>query len=126
MDQIVLLPFARLLDILALQLFSLCGCFCAGKTTLLTTLTGKSGPGVVSGTVLVNGEEDTLEQYRHVMGFVPQSDTMHANQTVEENLLFSARYRLPDHFKHSDHRGHVERAIQVLCVLNLVLAHEFS
>ena len=38
---------------------------------------------------------------------------MHANLTVEENLLFSARYRLPTHMTHSQHLFYVERAIQV-------------
>lgn len=38
---------------------------------------------------------------------------MHANLTVEENLLFSARYRLPASMTHSQHLFFVERAIQV-------------
>lgn len=38
---------------------------------------------------------------------------MHTNLTVEENLLFSARIRLPAHYSHAQHVFHVERAIQV-------------
>eukprot|EP00803_Ostreobium_quekettii_P010678 evm.model.scf_562.5 EVM.evm.TU.scf_562.5 scf_562:63542-73807(+) len=86
----------------------------AGKTSLLTTLAGKGGSMQVTGRVLINGKEESLEQYKHIMGFVPQSDIMYWNQTVEENLLFTARYRLPKYFSHTDHRKQVERAIQVL------------
>ena len=38
---------------------------------------------------------------------------MYTNLTVEENLMFSARYRLPVHYTHSQHIYYVERAIQV-------------
>ena len=42
-----------------------------------------------------------------------QDDIMYCNLTVEENLLFSARYRLPVHYTHAQHVYYVERAIQV-------------
>lgn len=87
---------------------------CVGKTSLLNALSGKAGYGVVSGIILVNGEEDTLEKYKRVMGFVPQDDIMHTDLTVEENLLFSARYRLPAGTSHSTILSVVERAIQVM------------
>ncbi len=38
---------------------------------------------------------------------------MYTNLTVEENLSFSARYRLPVHYTHAQHVYYVERAIQV-------------
>ena len=38
---------------------------------------------------------------------------MYTNLTVEENLLFNARVRLPCHYSHAQHVFHVERAIQV-------------
>ena len=41
-----------------------------------------------------------------------QDDIMYCNMTVEENLLFSARYRLPISYTHSQHVYYVERAIQ--------------
>ncbi len=42
-----------------------------------------------------------------------QDDIMYTNLTVEENLLFSAQYRLPVHYTHAQHVYYVERAIQV-------------
>ena len=44
-----------------------------------------------------------------------QDDIMYTNLTVEENLLFSAQYRLPVHYTHAQHVYYVERAIQVCC-----------
>jgi len=45
---------------------------------------------------------------------------MYTNLTVEENLLFSAQYRLPVHYTHAQHVYYVERAIQVCERLELV------
>ena len=47
-----------------------------------------------------------------------QDDIMYTNLTVEENLMFSARYRLPVHYTHSQHIYYVERAIQVSSMLS--------
>jgi ABC-type multidrug transport system ATPase subunit len=44
---------------------------------------------------------------------VEQDDILHANLTVEESLLFSARYRLPSTMTHVEHLLSVERTIQV-------------
>lgn len=38
---------------------------------------------------------------------------MHSTLTVEENLMFAARYRLPAHYRREQHLYFVERAIQV-------------
>ncbi|KAK9813958.1 hypothetical protein WJX73_006860 [Symbiochloris irregularis] len=86
----------------------------AGKTTLMNTLAGKASYGKRRGLIQVNGQPDSLDNFTRVMGFVPQDDIMHVNLTVEENLMFSARYRLPSHYTHSQHVFYVERAIQVL------------
>ena len=47
------------------------------------------------------------------MGCCVQDDLVHASLTVEENLLFSARYRLPSTMTHAEHLLSVERTIQV-------------
>ncbi|KAL4448129.1 hypothetical protein ABPG75_005348 [Micractinium tetrahymenae] len=87
----------------------------AGKTSLLNALAGKAASyGVQTGVVLVNGRPDRLERYKRVMGFVLQDDIMHSKLTVEENLLFSARFRLPAHYTREQHLFHVERALHVL------------
>ncbi|KAK9815422.1 hypothetical protein WJX72_003407 [[Myrmecia] bisecta] len=87
----------------------------AGKTSLMSVLAGKASYGEPTGVIRVNGDKvRSLERYKRVMGFVPQDDIMHANLTVEENLLFSAQYRLPAHFTRAQHLYYVERAVQVL------------
>jgi ABC-type multidrug transport system ATPase subunit len=63
--------------------------------------------------VLVNGRQEALERYKPVMGYVPQEDVMHRKLSVEENLLFAARFRLPSHFSHQDHIYYVEQAMEV-------------
>ncbi|KAL4449383.1 hypothetical protein ABPG77_007027 [Micractinium sp. CCAP 211/92] len=87
----------------------------AGKTSLLNALAGKAASyGVQTGVVLVNGQPDRLERYKPIMGFVPQDDIMHSKLTVEENLLFSARFRLPAHYTREQHLFYVEKALHVL------------
>ncbi|KAL3137532.1 hypothetical protein ABBQ38_004816 [Trebouxia sp. C0009 RCD-2024] len=88
----------------------------AGKTSLMSALAGKASYGTVTGSVTINGKPDKLLRYKRVMGFVPQDDIMYCNLTVEENLLFSARYRLPVHYTHAQHVYYVERAIQILAL----------
>jgi len=67
----------------------------AGKTTLISVLLGRATYGVTTGDVFVNGEPDSLQAHRSMIGFVPQDDIMLRELTVWENLLFGARYRLP-------------------------------
>ncbi|CAG8522884.1 10169_t:CDS:10 [Dentiscutata erythropus] len=65
----------------------------AGKTTLISILTGKVKK--TSGKVKVNGVEEPLEKYRKLIGFVPQEDVMLRELTVLETLMHSAQMRLP-------------------------------
>eukprot|EP00878_Enallax_costatus_P035809 GHUV01040035.1.p1 GENE.GHUV01040035.1~~GHUV01040035.1.p1 ORF type:complete len:251 (+),score=37.30 GHUV01040035.1:702-1454(+) len=67
----------------------------AGKTTLLAALAGKAAYGIVTGTISIGGRRDRCEYHKQLTGFVPQDDVMYRNLTVEENLLYSACFRLP-------------------------------
>ena len=44
----------------------------AGKTTFLSTLSGKVSTGTILGNVSINGQKDDITNYKKVMGFVPQ------------------------------------------------------
>ncbi len=68
----------------------------AGKSTLLSVLLGVLKPH--EGAVLLNGEplDRQLRRARSILGYVPQDDLVLDNLTVEENLLYSGRIRLPD------------------------------
>lgn len=66
----------------------------AGKTTFLNALAGKATHSRTTGAVFINGKSDSIQSYKSIIGFVPQDDIVHGNLTVEENLWFSASYRL--------------------------------
>jgi ABC-type lipoprotein export system ATPase subunit len=67
----------------------------AGKTSLLNALCGRAYYGETTGTILVNGHEERIEDHKDSVGFVPQDDIVYAELTVRENLIFSGRFRLP-------------------------------
>ncbi len=65
----------------------------AGKSTFLNVMAGKVQR--TGGTVHINGEVADLEEYKSVIGFVPQEDIMLRELTVEEVITHSAYMRLP-------------------------------
>jgi ABC-type lipoprotein export system ATPase subunit len=67
----------------------------AGKTSLLNALCGRAFYGETTGSILVNGHEESIEDHKDSVGFVPQDDIVYAELTVRENLIFSGRFRLP-------------------------------
>ena len=77
------------------QLMAIMGASGAGKTTFLDILARKNKRGVVEGQCYVNGEKIIDSEYRSVIGFVDQDDTMLPTLTVHETILTSALLRLP-------------------------------
>lgn len=67
----------------------------AGKTTFLDILARKNKRGQVIGDFYVNGEKVNDADYKNVVGFVDQEDTMLSTLTVHETILNSALLRLP-------------------------------
>jgi ABC-type multidrug transport system ATPase subunit len=67
----------------------------AGKTTLMKALNGQTRAD--EGQVLLNGDDlyAHFDQYRMMMGYVPQDDMVHRDLTVESALRYAARLRLP-------------------------------
>ncbi|XP_073385802.1 ABC transporter G family member 28 isoform X2 [Physcomitrium patens] len=86
----------------------------AGKTTFLNGLAGKSTNTRTTGQVFVNGKPGPMHSYKRIIGFVPQDDIVHGSLTVEENLWFSANYRLPVNMPIYERVLVVERIIQEL------------
>jgi ABC transport system ATP-binding/permease protein len=66
-----------------------------GKSTLLKTMLGITQP--THGLVYLNGDNlvDNFNIYRNTIGYVPQSDIVHAHLTVAEVLDYAAQMRLP-------------------------------
>ena len=77
------------------QLMAIMGASGAGKTTFLDILARKNKRGVVEGDFYVNGEKVHDKEYRSVVGFVDQEDTMLPTLTVHETIMTSALLRLP-------------------------------
>ncbi|KAF5342525.1 hypothetical protein D9611_002045 [Ephemerocybe angulata] len=78
------------------QVMAIMGASGAGKSTLLDILARKRKKGVVvDGVVLVNGRDVADAEFRKVMGFVDQEDTLMGTLTVYETVLYSALLRLP-------------------------------
>jgi len=77
------------------QVMAIMGASGAGKSTFLDILARKRKRGGVSGTTLVNGREVMDTEFKKVMGFVDQEDTLMSTLTVYETVLYSALLRLP-------------------------------
>lgn len=77
------------------QITAIMGASGAGKTTFLDILARKNKRGVVQGDFYVNGEKISDQDFRTMVGFVDQEDTMLPTLTVHETILTSALLRLP-------------------------------
>ncbi|KAK8609643.1 hypothetical protein V6N13_062087 [Hibiscus sabdariffa] len=86
----------------------------AGKTTFISALAGKAMGCKMTGLILVNGKNESIRSYRKIIGYVPQDDIVHGDLTVEENLWFNAKCRLPAHLPKPDKVLVVERVIESL------------
>ncbi len=77
------------------EIVALMGPSGAGKTALLECLTGHHPP--TKGKIYLNGRSlhQHWDEFRHVMGYVPQDDVMHRDITVYEALYYAAKMRLP-------------------------------
>ncbi|KAF8519557.1 hypothetical protein JB92DRAFT_3141717 [Gautieria morchelliformis] len=77
------------------QVLAIMGASGAGKSTFLDILARKNKKGLVTGTMLVNGRAVKDDDFRKVVGFVDQEDTLMSTLTVYETVLYSALLRLP-------------------------------
>lgn len=83
----------------------------AGKSTFFNALLGRQSHG---GVVAVNGVPTKMGRLRRVMGYVPQDDIVLPELTVRENILHSARIRLPRTFSNNAIETHVDAVIDCL------------
>lgn len=77
------------------QITAIMGASGAGKSTFLDILARKNKRGTVLGSMCVNGEKIMDNEYRNVIGYVDQEDTLLPTLTVHETILTSALLRLP-------------------------------
>ncbi|KAI1372330.1 hypothetical protein F4677DRAFT_265292 [Hypoxylon crocopeplum] len=77
------------------EITAIMGASGAGKTSFLDILARKNKRGQTAGDFYVNGEKVTDAEFKSVVGFVDQEDTMLPTLTVHETILNSALLRLP-------------------------------
>lgn len=84
----------------------------AGKSTFLNVLMGKAH--ATGGTIKINGWSKDMSKYKKLIGYVPQDDIVFPELTVRENILHSARCRLPSSWRDKAIQDHVDSLIACL------------
>jgi ABC transport system ATP-binding/permease protein len=99
------------LAILPGELVGLMGPSGAGKSTLISALNGYQPP--TTGSITINGRDlyENYDEFRGMIGYVPQDDIMHADLTVAEALYFSARLRLPTDYTDDEIRKRIAKVL---------------
>jgi ABC-type multidrug transport system ATPase subunit len=90
------------------ELLAIMGASGAGKTSFLDILARKKKRGLVTGDFWLNGEKVADDEFRSVIGFVDQDDTLMPTLTVHETILDSALLRLPKDMSRASKEQKVE------------------
>ncbi|KAI8908931.1 hypothetical protein EDD86DRAFT_191026 [Gorgonomyces haynaldii] len=101
------------------QVMAIMGGSGAGKTTFLDILARKNKSGVASGDVLVNGKFMDYNDYRNIIGYVDQEDTLMDTLTVYETILYSALLRLPEKMSLEEKKQRVQDTMIELDILQI-------
>ncbi|KAL2755434.1 hypothetical protein ACRALDRAFT_1082331 [Sodiomyces alcalophilus JCM 7366] len=94
-------------------LTALMGVSGAGKTTLLDVLASRVTMGVISGEMLVDGQQRD-SSFQRKTGYVQQQDLHLATSTVREALTFSALLRQPAIYSKQEKMAYVDTVINLL------------
>jgi ABC-type multidrug transport system ATPase subunit len=84
----------------------------AGKSTFVNVLMGKLHH--TGGRVTINNEAAKVKHFKKLIGYVPQDDIVFPELTVYENILHSAKTRLPKRWSVQDVQSHVDSVINCL------------
>lgn len=91
----------------------------AGKSTFLDLLARKNKRGTVSGETRVGGRKVSNAEYKRLIGFVDQEDTLMSTLTVYETVLYSALLRLPREMEYEAKRARVLETLDELGILGI-------
>ncbi len=102
------------LSILPGEFVAIVGGSGAGKTMLMSAMSGLHP--ATSGRVEYNGRDyySNLDLYRNVLGYVPQDDIIHTSLPVRRTLYHAARLRLPPDTSHEELNQKVNEAMDEL------------
>lgn len=84
----------------------------AGKSTFINVLMGKLTS--TGGLVMVNHNPAKMDSYKKLIGYVPQDDIVLPELSIRENIMHSARVRLPRKWDDRSVEHHVEAVINCL------------
>ncbi|KAF1952088.1 hypothetical protein CC80DRAFT_423394 [Byssothecium circinans] len=84
----------------------------AGKSTFFNVLMGKTRN--TGGEIKINGRSKDMTKYKKLIGYVPQDDIVIPELTVRENILHSARVRLPMTWRDNDIQAYVDSLISCI------------
>ena len=101
------------------QVMAIMGPSGAGKTSFLDILARKNKKGTVDGEFFLNGRTVTDSQFRRVVGFVDQEDTLMPSLTVYETVLYSALLRLPKDMSIAAKKYRVLETLEELGILGI-------
>ncbi|KAF9901628.1 hypothetical protein BX616_002202, partial [Lobosporangium transversale] len=101
------------------QVMAIMGASGAGKTSLLDILARRYKAGTISGYIYVNGRTVSDQEYKQVVGYVDQEDTLMSTLTVYETILYSALLRLPRDMSYDAKRYRVLETMSELGILGI-------
>ncbi|KAF9428734.1 hypothetical protein BGZ94_001269 [Podila epigama] len=101
------------------QVMAIMGASGAGKTSLLDILARRQKSGTVSGQIYVNGRIVSSQEYKRVVGYVDQEDTLMPTLTVYETIMYSALLRLPREMSYEAKRYRVLETMSELGILGI-------
>ncbi|KAJ1561159.1 hypothetical protein HK405_004753, partial [Cladochytrium tenue] len=101
------------------QVMAIMGGSGAGKTTLLDILARRNKAGTVLGEVLVNGSPMGDKEFKSIIGYVDQEDTLMDTLTVHETILYSALLRLPRSMSYAAKRRRVDQTLRELGIAHI-------
>ncbi|KAK3832080.1 MAG: hypothetical protein JOS17DRAFT_110833 [Linnemannia elongata] len=101
------------------QVMAIMGASGAGKTTLLDILARRHKSGIIHGHTYVNGRTVSNSEYKRVVGYVDQEDTLMSTLTVYETILYSAMLRLPRDMSVAAKRFRVMETMSELGILGI-------
>ncbi|KAG0279122.1 hypothetical protein BGZ95_002213 [Linnemannia exigua] len=101
------------------QVMAIMGASGAGKTSLLDILARRHKSGTIHGHIYVNGRTVSTSEYKRVVGYVDQEDTLMPTLTVYETILYSAMLRLPRDMSVEAKRFRVMETMSELGILGI-------
>ncbi|KAF9570558.1 ATP-binding cassette sub- G member 2 [Mortierella alpina] len=101
------------------QVMAIMGASGAGKTSLLDILARRHKSGSVHGNIYVNGRTVSSQEYKRVVGYVDQEDTLMPTLTVYETILYSALLRLPRDMSYDAKRFRVMETMSELGIVGI-------